>query len=274
MIQRLNLVPPDPERSAAGSGSPASAASTVTGCVLPEANPEAVKEVARRAKQMIESGVSPDSVYLCKVQQGTLTFQYDRAQKPALLLFTTPWAAVDYLRAAEVTGTVGGIKCDVLPGYAQGWTKGADNFVLNRCPRCNIMLLNQIHVLQDKESFRKMWAVVQAGKIFRAQVQIQAAGRLMAKPETLGQARAALEMVRDHIDCGVPYLHQLMALLAGTQQDAAAKTEAINRLNEFGTQFAGKGEFSPENLAEATVGLYAAYGMLNGQAAASRPPGS
>jgi len=74
-------------------------------------------------------------------------------------------------------------------------------------------------------------------------------------------ARSDLEYVRDHFDCGVPYLHQMIGLLAGMQQDELAKAAAMERLKEFGPQFEGPLDFSPELMATATVGLMTNFGI-------------
>jgi hypothetical protein len=72
-----------------------------------------------------------------------------------------------------------------------------------------------------------------------------------------------LEYVRDHFDCGVPYLHQMIGLLAGVQHDELAKATAMERLKEFGPQFEGPLDFSPKLMATATVGLMGNFGMLH-----------
>ena len=52
------------------------------------------------------------------------------------------------------------------------------------------------------------------------------------------RARQALETIRDHIDCSSPYLHELIAFLARMDRDEPAKTQAVERLKDFGPQFA------------------------------------
>jgi hypothetical protein len=53
----------------------------------------------------------------------------------------------------------------------------------------------------------------------------------------------------------------MIGLLAGMQQDELAKATAMERLKEFGPQFEGPLEFSPELLATAAVGLMANFGI-------------
>ena len=77
-------------------------------------------------------------------------------------------------------------------------------------------------------------------------------------------ARSDLEYVRDHFDCGVPYLHQMIGLIAGLQHDEVARSNAMERLKEFGPEFKSPLEFSTELLVTATLGMMANFGIAVG----------
>jgi hypothetical protein len=125
-------------------------------------------------------------------------------------------------------------------------------------------------MLLNRENFIKFWAMDRATQWLRAEGMVQKAFANLGKPagqdgansvydpQRLATARMELENIRDHITCSVPYVHQMIAMVANLQSDDAAKAAAAARLKEFGPQFDGKTEFSPENLATAMVGL-----MLN-----------
>jgi hypothetical protein len=188
-----------------------------------------------------------------------------------MLIFTTPHAAADYLRATGTQTKIGTMKLEALPHLAKAWmAAGCENFIINRCPRCNVFALTKTEILLNRENFIKMWAVDRANRWLQAEGMVQKAFANLGKPagqhggnsaydpQRLATARMALEHIRDHVTCSVPYVHQMIAMIATAQSDDAAKAAAAARLKEFGDQFDGKTEFSPENLATAMVGL-----MLN-----------
>ncbi len=61
----------------------------------------------------------------------------------------------------------------------------------------------------------------------------------------------------------------MIGLIADMQGDAAAKETAKERLREFGAQFEGPLEFSPERYATATVGLMVNFGLMPDPAAST-----
>jgi hypothetical protein len=71
----------------------------------------------------------------------------------------------------------------------------------------------------------------------------------------------------------MPYLHWVIAVLAGLAGDMQANAAAIQRLEEFGPDFACKlqgNSFDPREpgsrmatMPEAMMGLQASYGILN-----------
>lgn len=118
-IQRLNLETPSPDLSREQplvSGGPSAAV---------EPNPEKVAEVQRRIQEILKSGQTPDGVFVCRADSGPLTFQY-AADKKAVLLFTDPFAAQDYMRATSVVARIGQIKLESLPEVARSWAAAGE----------------------------------------------------------------------------------------------------------------------------------------------------
>jgi hypothetical protein len=259
MLQRLNLVPPSAPAAAPAVKCPS----------LANLKPEVSQEIKRRS-EILKAGPAPEWIFFCEANGALLTFKV--AGKPAILLFTTPYAAFDYLRATGVKAEVRQIKFQTIPDFAAKWrADGAQSFSLDRCPRCGLINVTDIKEALGMETFLRYWAFYGALRSIRCEIKV----REMMAHRTKGahhEARAALEEIRDHIDCANPYVHQNIALVAGALNDEAGKAAAIQRLNEFGPQFAGKGEFSAETLTEAVMGLLASYGMLNPRAAAAPPP--
>ena len=148
MLQRLNLTAP-------ARNPPDSPAQATTGSHESiHLNPAKGEEVTRRTKEIIASGMTPEWLFVCKSGGSLPTFQHAPNKKPAMLLFTTPFAAQDYIRATGTGANVGQLKVESLPEPARMWlSSGSDVFILNRCPRCKVFLLGAIKVLLSKEHF-------------------------------------------------------------------------------------------------------------------------
>ena len=98
------------------------------------------------------------------------------------------------------------------------------------------------------------------------------------------QARIWLEGMRDHLEPANPYLHWVIAVLAGMAGDMEANAASIKRLNAFGPPFTGKLQgvsFDPtvpgsqlRTMAEAMMGLGVSLGYLdpNKMGQAAKPP--
>jgi hypothetical protein len=257
--QRLDLEPPKSKRDSTPPAPPVPEA-----IPLPQTDPAKQEAVNRRAKEILVSGRIPEWLFVCSNTRSLLLFQPGRDQKPMVLLFSNPFAAADYLRATGTSGTVGQFKLDDLPARAQSWlSAGVQAAVLDRCPRCSQFLSIDLETMAkgNKEDFAKIWAYNRATRLVLAAIRIRSAMKHSAAGAHAA-ARIDLEYVRDHFDCGVPYLHQVIGLLAEMQQDESAKANAMERLKEFGPQFQGPLVFSPEQVATANVGLMASFGML------------
>jgi hypothetical protein len=166
------------------------------------------------------------------------------------------------MREFKVEGDVGGIKIENLPTSVPKWIDaGFAKFNLNRCPRCPDALLYDAGVLLSVEKVTQCWAIVKAtrdcqgGALLREAIQYQSAG-------LLAEARKTLETIRDHVAYDIPYVHQLIAFLAGMQNDHPAKALAMKRLEEFGPEFALHPELWLEELARTQVSLLATFGLL------------
>jgi len=257
-LQRLNLEAPKPGPNPPSAASPATQFN-------PHSSIDAAKleAVSQRAKEILASGRIPEWLFVClDTHHGLIMIRAAADQKPVMLLFSSPFGAADYLRAMGMPGKVGQLKVETLPESAQSWlSSGVQSAVLDRCPRCPQCLLIDLVAIAKwtKEDFAKVWAQLRAVRSVMGEVRIRSAMKHLAAGSRAA-ARSDLEYVRDHFDCGVPYLHQMIGLLAGMQQDELGKATAMERLKEFGPQFEGPLEFSPELLATAMVGLTQNFG--------------
>jgi hypothetical protein len=257
-LQRLNLEAPRP-----GPVPPSAATPAPQVAPLPSVDPARLEAVQRKAKEILDSGRIPESLSVCRASNGLLMVRSALDQKPVMLLFSSPFAANDYLRATSTAGTVRQIKVETLPELAQSWLSlGPQAAVLDRCPRCPHLfpMIGLAGMAKwTKEDFAKVWAHFRASRLVLSEIRIRSAINQLAAGSHAA-ARSDLEYVRDHFDCGVPYLHQMIGLLA--HQDESAKANAMERLKEFGPEFVGPLDFSPKLLATAMVGLMASFGIL------------
>ncbi len=211
-------------------------------------------------------------MFVCKVSNqpsnGLLLLGPSGERAAVMLLFTNPHAALDYMRATRIAGAVGQIKIEDLPKAAQTWlSSGVKTAILDRCPRCPQSVSFSLEQMAQwkKEDFAKIWAMHRATRLVLGETRIRSAMKHLSAG-SYADARTDLEYVRDHFDCGVPYLHQMIGLVAGMQEDATAKDASSERLKEFGPQFAGPLEFSTDLLATAMVGLTTHFGIVPGSA--------
>jgi hypothetical protein len=126
------------------------------------------------------------------------------------------------------------------------------------------MVMAPIETLTEREKLLLIWANRLAVRSFQGEIQFRQF--LQQQKDSPAQARAALEMIRDHIDCGSPYLFELLAMLANMANDEPAKAQALERLKDFGPQFADWDKrWAPDQFARsiaiAMVGLAQSFGI-------------
>jgi hypothetical protein len=245
------------------------------------------EEINRGIKQLLDSGKHPEAVFFGGNPQ-TGAHMVFRNQSPvfqAIPLFSSPLLVKDYLKA---TGTgsptemqVLGINMDSLPQVAEQWrSHGIDSFFFNRCPRCPILQpISPQDKLITKKQLTFMWATNmairnwRAAKLVREYLGYQGDDAIQSKRATLG-------LLRDHVAYDNPYIHWLIALIAGIQGDRAAQSAAIETLKEFGPRVLNEMPFADgskcdeawvDAMAKAHVGLLASFGLLQSQPTQPQP---
>jgi hypothetical protein len=223
----------------------------------------------RRVDEILKSGRIPDCLFLCRAGNGTLTWSGGPGKTPMLLLFSTIFAATDYLRATGAEGKPTQLEVQTLPQCAESWLARVVSWaVLDHCPRCP---QNQSPAIPlesmtkfSAEDFAKVWAGHRATRLVLGESRVRSA----MQHKVAGDHAAALidlEYVRDHFDCSVPYLHQMIWMSAG--KDESVRRISAERLREFGPEFEVPTELSAKAVSQfvatATVGLLANFGILN-----------
>jgi hypothetical protein len=133
---------------------------------------------------------------------------------------------------------------------------GVEAAVLDRCPRCPKFVgigLAQM-VKWTREDFAKIWAQHRGTRLAMGEIRYLSVLKRFSAG-SFAEARADLEYIRDHFDCGIPYLHQMIGMIAGLQKDHTAKAAAIERLKEFGPQFEVSLDSSGQLIGTISVGM-------------------
>jgi hypothetical protein len=227
--------------------------------------PEWTEEGRRRAELLLQSGPFPEWLFVCATEEGTLTLNQTPGQPSLVLIFSTPFFAQDYLRATKVDARVRQFQRSSLPEMARKWiVGGSTKFVLDRCPRCRVMNALSLDAVQNDKTFLQVWATFRAAKMVQGGRKFREAMPLIGTARA--RARALFEEIRDHIDCGCPYVHEMIASLALMDGEEAARNEAVERLKEFGPQFADwEVRWAPDNfvlaLSTAVFGIAAHFGV-------------
>jgi hypothetical protein len=237
----------------------------------------AAPEIKRRANKMLEAGRRPQALYLAvdAANKGWFSSRTTNPGRNVLLIFTSGFAAMDYLKTVKIAGGVHQFPFESLPVYVEHWRKaGLDSFVLDRCPRCLDFLFMTIDA-KTEEQFLTLWAVHRATRDFQSERLVHAYFDLLKAAKSASgmqhrEARNFLETLRDHVDYSVPYVHWLIAIHAGMDGDQEAKIASIQNLEAFGSDFKGKVprdetfvlEDWANSVTEAHLGLLATFEML------------
>jgi hypothetical protein len=271
------------ERAAAKAG-PGNAAEgsapagPIQNCLQIGINPETMlalgKDFKRRSDEWMKSGQRPQVVfYLVFPLQGhTVTVSSQDGTKTIVPLFGSKWIADAYLRGKKLPAAVAACRVDALAEQADRWVAaGVNSYALNPCFRCGHFTFYPIAELQTEEQFVQSWGLDAIMRRQFAEIMVRNCQTQLGKNQK--GVRDTLERVRDHLDGGVPYLHWVIAVLAGIAGDMPANAAAIQRLEEFGPDFKGKLQgtsFDPSvagsqisTMAEAMLGLLASYGIVN-----------
>lgn len=258
-IQGLNLIPPAPEPPPKRGSSEAFVFDPAL-----KPDPRATQAVQEAAKELAE-GPKPEWLFLCALPNGLLSFQSGTESK-IVLLFLTIFAALDYLEATKTAAEVRAINFESIPELAMKWqAAGATGLALNRCPRCPLIAAAMLDSVADARSFALFWGVRRATQIHFGQRAV----REFLTAKEMPARRSALEHLRDHIDCSVPYVYELLAFFAHLEKDESAHRAALEQLKKFGPPFANWqskwDDSSSDNwiraLAEANVGLCQSFGI-------------
>ena len=240
---------------------------------------ERVKAVRERAlamsEKMLEPGNSPEFIFAL-AESGSASNRgnflvMQLTSGPMLLLFTTPYRALDY---AEHTnpGKFHLIRFDVsslaktASDFSSGGTK---SYAVDRCPRCSELQAYPLGTLSNPRAFFFAWALavtlqrLQAEQIVRAVI-----GNADAKKRV-----SLLRQLIEHVDPSNPTAYHFLAFTA-QEADKALTEWALNRIKTFWPNYVADIEPPPSSrdqaqlekwtarLSKLTMGIGIEYGVL------------
>lgn len=238
-----------------------------------EGNFNFYKELRRRHEEFVRSGARLETVfYLVLPQQGhTLTVSTPDGKRTILYLFTSQIMADGFLARRKLGAVAAGCRVSSLGEQVEKWTAaGINAYALNPCAKCANAAIGPLSDLQSEQKFQDCWTLDAMNRRLFAETTLRFWQQ--KKADIPGHLKA-LEGIRDHVDPGSPYIHMMIATMAGMQGDKETAANAIQTLDRFGPPFTGKlnaetivpgkVETWSEALSEAMLGLYGAYGLVN-----------
>lgn len=229
----------------------------------------------RKLGEMVRTGLRPELLFYIVFPQPGLTHSIpaNNGTNTIVPIFNSKMMAEAYIAGKKIAGAVAAVcRAEKLAQQAEKWSaSGINSFSLNACCRCFGMMVFPLSDLEAEDKFLTTWRVDLANRRQFAESYGRNASAVFATNRK--QARIWLEGIRDHIDCANPYLHWMIALLAGLDGDMKANAASIKRLEAFGPQFVGKlqgtsFDFSEpgsqmSTFPEAVVGLGVSLGYLD-----------
>lgn len=244
-------------------------------------NSGASDQCQRLRKEILESGQLPELIcFLREREKHTpIGMLIKEPLRKALLLFTSPVLAHFFIQTKQLPLEVVGIKLEEIASQAEHWrAHGFDAFIMNPSPKAaTFNILNAENNLISRDKFVFAWANNRAVRNWQAQVMLvdfyTKTNCTPGSPEMLQKQRESLEFLRDNGCFDVPFVHWMLALIAGMQGDEPGRLAATATLESFGPAFVGKtvrleGEVGMKawanSMATADTGLMAEFGILKG----------
>jgi hypothetical protein len=238
-------------------------------------------EFQRRTKELLDSGQHPELICFLRdrVNHNPIALLIKEPPRKALLIFTSPVLAHFYIQTKQAPFEVVGLKLNEVAPAAEDWRKrGFDAYIMDLSPKAPVFnLLSAKDNLITQEQLVHSWATMRTARNWQAQTRLHEfygkKGSAPGSPEMLQKQRAELELLRDYTSFDVPFVHWMIALIAGMQGDEPGRLSATAALESFGPAFVGKtgrmeGEDGPkawaDSMATAQLGLLAEFGMMKG----------
>jgi len=243
---------------------------------LPARDPQVSAELGRRALELANSGKHPEAIFWL-LDPATRAPVLIDASKKTVLLFSSAATARFFMQERNLQAEIMGVAFDQFPLLSEDLhTLGVNTFVMDLSPKSPVSnVLSPTGERITKEQIAFCWALGRTIRNFQAQ---RILGPLLASkdfgsPDIQKKLRHGLETVRGSGGYDVPFLHWMIALIAGMQHDEPGRLQATADLEAFGPDFVGRTlpieshEHAQEwakSWTEAQIGLMTEFEMLKG----------
>jgi hypothetical protein len=243
------------------------------------ADPRIQAEINRRTFELVKSGKHPEAI-LFLVHPGTrhpiLVRAAQITSKP-VLLFSSAALARFFMQERNLAAEMMLVEYDQVSRMAEDFRALLiDCFVMDLHPNdARFRVYSPTDKLITREQILSSWAFSRSLRNFNARQLLRPifASPDFASPEIQKKLRQSLELIRAIGGYEVPFLHWLIALIAGMQHDELGRLEATADLEAFGPEFVGRtlpiesyedpaGWF--KSWSHAQLGLMTEFEMLNG----------
>ena len=238
-------------------------------------------EVKRRTKELLDSGQRPELICFLREREkhNPIALLVGEPPRKALLVFTSPFLAKFYIETKQLPFELVVVKLDEVTAAAEDWRKRRfDAFIMDLSPKAPVFnAVSAEDTLTTRELLVRTWAAQRTARNWQAQNRLhEFYGKKNSNPgspEMLKKQRAVLELLRDYGSFDVPFVHWMIALIAGMQGDEPGRLAATATLESFGPAFVGRTERREgeegskewaNSLAIAHLGLISEFGMLKG----------
>jgi len=237
-------------------------------------------EINRRGLELAKSGRHPEAIFLLVDPTTHTPISVTSTNPPSLsvMLFSSAANARFFMQDRKLSVEMRQVEFDKFPRIAEQLRSHKfDSFVMDvspKSPMCNVLRAKDELITLEQLTFA--WALMRTIRNFQAQRYL---GPLCFKNPEFGspagqdKLRRALEELRGAGAYDVPFLHWVIALIAGMQHDEPARLTATADLEAFGPDFVGRTVCAEneESLAEwrkswglAFTGLLTEFEMISG----------
>jgi hypothetical protein len=165
-----------------------------------------------------------------------LTLELQDAKRRCLLLFTSQFRALDYIRVAlgnDVDARFYLLSARECVSSVSSWLSvGVTDLVLNRCPRCDVMTVVPLDSLQSTDDFIRIWASTTASGMAFYDRNLERATAAFTEGRISDARDLAVEIVQ-HIDAERAEVHFLLGSCGILIRDDATVEQAFHFLGMF-----------------------------------------
>jgi hypothetical protein len=270
-LTSLNLEAPAAADRQAATNSPQPA--------KPSVDPRIQAVISQRTSELVKSGKHPEAVFFLinPATRYPIIIRGEKITSKPALLFSSAANARFFMQERSLKVEMMGVAFDHVAQMAEDLRAfKVDSFIMDQHPKDSSYRVHSItDGLISREQILSSWAFSRTLRNLNAQQILRPilASPGFGSPETQKKLRQALELMQSIGAYEVPFLHWMIALIAGMQHDELGRLEATADLEAFGPDFVGRtlpieNYEDPagwiRNWTEAQVGLMAEFEMLIG----------